>query len=381
MTIQDYLFEFLDVRKQQKATPITLNKTFNIDDLIVVYYNRFAPNFKFAGERHNFYEFYYVINGKMVVTIDEKRFYLEEGEYIVVPPMLFHSMEPDNSYAIGTAICFGATGYVDNVFDGKLSPFGKQLVTNIINIYAKNCNETEFRPRLISNQNNNKDFAYEQSLLVNIEHLMLLILQEFKNQETISPERTRPQNLLSNEILEYLEKNFTENPTLADISKYCNYSIPHICRVFKHQFGESIVSYMNKLKIDEACKMIEKNDRTLREISEILGFDNIAYFTRIFKQLTGSTPANYRKFAVQYHLLNSKYLPTPPPSEIITLFVIFYHMIAQFFSLISFPYCFLLYFLLICVYNIIAKFLQIYFLVSNWMQMYCICKVARCVSK
>ena len=80
-------------------------------------------------------------------------------------------------------------------------------------------------------------------------------------------------------------------------------------KVFKQNYNESIVNYVAKLKIDEAVRLIEENNMSLREISDSLGFDNVAYFTRIFKQHTGMTPSAYRKFAVWAHLLNSKYLP------------------------------------------------------------------------
>ena len=60
---------------------------------------------------------------------------------------------------------------------------------------------------------------------------------------------------------------------------------------------------------DEALKLIEQNTMSFREISDELGFDGVAYFSRIFKQYTGTTPSAYRKFAIYSHLLNSKYLP------------------------------------------------------------------------
>ncbi len=305
------MYEFLGDRKNRYVEPITFENEFTLDNLIVVYYNRFSPRFRFAGERHNFYEFFYVADDEMIVTVDSEKYLVKEGEYILVPPMRWHAMEPHETYATGIVVSFDADGYPEEIFEGKLSPLGKQLLSNILNIYAKNCNESEFRLKMLSDKNsdNEKDFGYKQALKANTECLMLDILQKHiqaKKQKTRSEKKYNP---LAESTLLYLERHFRENPSLSRIASDLNYSVPHICRVFKQNYNESIVNYLSKLKIDEALKLIELNNHSFREISDSLGFDNVAYFTRIFKKQTGMTPSAYRKFAVWAHLLNSKYLP------------------------------------------------------------------------
>lgn len=305
------MYEFLGGRQNHYVEPIIFENEFEIDNLIVVYYNRFSPRFRFAGERHNFYEFYYVAENEMIVTIDNEKYFLKEGEFILVPPMRWHAMNPHETYATGISVSFDATGYPEEIFSGKLSPLGKQVLSNLVNVYAKNCNESEFRLKMLSDktEDEEKDFGYKQALKVNTEWLMLDILQNRIQAEKQKSRTEKQYNPLAESTLLYLEQHFRENPSLDRIASDLNYSVPHICRVFKQNYNESIVNYLTKLKIDEALKLIELNNRSFREISDSLGFDNVAYFTRIFKKQTGMTPSAYRKFAVWAHLLNSKYLP------------------------------------------------------------------------
>lgn len=305
------MYEFLGGRQNHYVEPIIFENEFEIDNLIVVYYNRFSPRFRFAGERHNFYEFYYVAENEMIVTIDNEKYLLKEGEFILVPPMRWHAMNPHETYATGITVSFDATGYPEEIFSGKLSPLGKQVLSNLVNVYAKNCNESEFRLKMLSDktEDEEKDFGYKQALKVNTEWLMLDILQNRIQAEKQKSRTEKQYNPLAESTLLYLEQHFRENPSLDRIASDLNYSVPHICRVFKQNYNESIVNYLTKLKIDEALKLIELNNRSFREISDSLGFDNVAYFTRIFKKQTGMTPSAYRKFAVWAHLLNSKYLP------------------------------------------------------------------------
>ena len=67
--MKEYVYEFLGGRQNHRVDPVTMKNEFTIDNLIVVYYNRFSPRFRFTGERHNFYEFYYVAENEMVITV------------------------------------------------------------------------------------------------------------------------------------------------------------------------------------------------------------------------------------------------------------------------------------------------------------------------
>ena len=115
MVMKTYVYEFLGGRKDEIASPVDTHTEFEITALISVYYNRFAPSFRFQGERHNFFEFYYAVNGNTVTTIDDKKYYMSAGDYIMVPPMHSHSMEPHKTYATGISVSFDASGYPETV--------------------------------------------------------------------------------------------------------------------------------------------------------------------------------------------------------------------------------------------------------------------------
>lgn len=310
--MKTYMYEFLKGRENQATKPIELKKEFCFTNLIAVYYNNFAPKFKFTGicERHNFYEFFYVADGKMITKIGEEKYAMEAGDYILVPPMLYHTMEPNKSYSTGATVAFDATDYPEIIFRGKLSAFGKQVLSNVINLYTRNCDESEFRPKVLPSDKKEKDYAFGQALSVNIEMLLLLVLQDIKHAEQIAatPERKAVAPLAA-DILKYLEDNYRENPSLVEIADNFNYSVSHICRVFKKSYNDSIVNYIIKLKINEALKLIEQNEKSFNDICDVLGFDDMAYFSRLFKKYTGMTPSVYRKNATWTHLINSKYLP------------------------------------------------------------------------
>lgn len=308
--MKTYFYEFLGDRKEEIAVPTEMQTEFELSAFITVFYNNFTPSFRFAGERHNFYEFFYVVSGEMIATVNTKKYRISEGEYILVPPMLYHGMNPADCYATGITVSFDAENYPINVFCGKLPPFGKQLLTNIVNIYANNVETSELRAKVLPDIRNEKNYGYSHTLKVNTENLMLIILQDYMNSIRNIDVRLKSDNEVAENTRRYLELHFKENPSLREISDHLHYSVSYVCKKFRQKYDASVTDYILKLKIYESLKLIEQNNLSLREISDELGFNGIAYFSRTFKKIVGTTPSSYRKSAIYSHVINPKYIPS-----------------------------------------------------------------------
>jgi YesN/AraC family two-component response regulator len=103
------------------------------------------------------------------------------------------------------------------------------------------------------------------------------------------------ENASAKEIKKYLEKNFTKRVNLGKMSKEFNSNTNELTSAFKNKYGKTIVDYMIELRINNAKKLIEKNNLTINEIAKKSGYITISNFNRQFKELNGYTPAEYRK--------------------------------------------------------------------------------------
>lgn len=79
------------------------------------------------------------------------------------------------------------------------------------------------------------------------------------------------------------------------LAEACNMSSACFRRLFKEYSGKSPVEYRTELKINSAKSLLANSKITLSSLSEALGFENAAYFCRVFKNKTGMTPGEYRK--------------------------------------------------------------------------------------
>ena len=75
-----------------------------------------------------------------------------------------------------------------------------------------------------------------------------------------------------------------------------NFNSPsYFCRSFKETTGFSFVEYLNNIRIREAQRLLEGNEAEGHPHRRASGFDSVAHFGRVFKQVTSQTPLECRK--------------------------------------------------------------------------------------
>ena len=89
--------------------------------------------------------------------------------------------------------------------------------------------------------------------------------------------------------------NFGNDFKLSYIYSYSNYSQTTLCREFKKYTGKTLVSYVNDLKLNYCCNLLQNTSLPLWKIANSVGFYSQAHFTRLFKEKYGITPLQYRK--------------------------------------------------------------------------------------
>lgn len=98
-----------------------------------------------------------------------------------------------------------------------------------------------------------------------------------------------------NSVVQYIEKHFTEDIDCRKLVELSYLSQASLYRAFKKQTGMTPIEYKNYLRVRQAKTMLQTEEYSAGEIAEILGFDSIYYFSRIFKAFTGISPTMYRQ--------------------------------------------------------------------------------------
>ncbi|MDD3340306.1 MAG: response regulator [Lachnospiraceae bacterium] len=92
----------------------------------------------------------------------------------------------------------------------------------------------------------------------------------------------------------FIHSHYTESINLSELAKKYHFNQSYLTRIFKKQKGEAPLKLINTLRINDAKKLLLQPELSVREISEMLGFSNQHYFSRIFKDFTDQLPKEYR---------------------------------------------------------------------------------------
>jgi AraC-like DNA-binding protein len=96
-------------------------------------------------------------------------------------------------------------------------------------------------------------------------------------------------------IHDYLMNNYHQEVNLKRLAALVNLAEGSLCRFFKINTKMTIFEYLNKIKIEFACKLVMDNDLTIIEVCFDSGFNNLSHFNKQFKRTTGMPPSKYRK--------------------------------------------------------------------------------------
>lgn len=97
-----------------------------------------------------------------------------------------------------------------------------------------------------------------------------------------------------NKVYQFIIDNYTENPTLNEVSEVANMSSTAFCRYFKSHTNKTYTQFLNDIKIDNACRLLIDNKLSISQICFETGFNNFTHFNEQFKKIIGITPKQYQ---------------------------------------------------------------------------------------
>lgn len=282
-----------------------LNHFLKIDTIISLFYSDLNQRFNSHGEAHDFWEIVYVDKGKLSIITDTEEFILEKGEIYFHKPGEYHLHRAIPK--ISSSICVVAFVSDDEALS-KLSQKKVQLPEPSMHLLSQvlkygsmvfsSLVDTREQLHLVKNKNYP---AYAEQMVSN--YLEIFLMEMIALMDTPHTPETQPSNTMSqnqnrelvNQANDYLSNNLFSKITIAQLCEHLNCSKTTLSVAFKNYMGMSIIQYFNYLKIEKAKELIRFQSFNLTQISELLNFCNISYFSNSFKHLTGMHPSEYAR--------------------------------------------------------------------------------------
>lgn len=247
---------------------------------------------------NNYWNFIFVESGTALVTVGEKNYTVESGHIVFIFPNQFHYIRSADDTTVSYISCSFVSDSV-MLLNLKNTPIRCSESDYAYLLSALNNAASALSIYKESSNHNYKDVYLPQllqKLQIAYNCIEIFILIVSNNRPTEAPKESHKQTRHANitaGVEEYLAERVRETISLQDTAQHFGYSVSNIQKIFKAVTGQSIIVYFNKLKLEEAKKLIAENNMTFSQIASYLGYSNPNYFSRIFKTTVGMTPTEY----------------------------------------------------------------------------------------
>jgi two-component system response regulator YesN len=103
------------------------------------------------------------------------------------------------------------------------------------------------------------------------------------------------QKLVIRNVCDYIKNHYNEDFMLTDMAEMSLMSVSYFSTIFKQHTGQTLINYINQIRIEKAKELLLDPALKIYEVSEAVGYTTLQYFNRVFKSQVGMTPNEYRK--------------------------------------------------------------------------------------
>lgn len=97
-----------------------------------------------------------------------------------------------------------------------------------------------------------------------------------------------------NKVIDYINHNYMNKITLENTAEFAYLSSSYLSKIFKEEVGCNFNTYLNKLRIEKAKKLLTDDNINIVEVSNLVGYEDQSYFSKVFRRITGTTPKKYK---------------------------------------------------------------------------------------
>lgn len=276
-----------------------------VHKLITCYYFELAKHYSYEGERHNFWELFYVDKGEIWIDTDNDHYDLKQGDLIFFEPDLFHSTRSNGKIAPNVFIVsFECRSLNMSFFKHnplfRLEDREKGLLGLLMEEGSRAFGpDTSPVPTKRLVRKPDAPFGGEQMFVMLLEILLIMLVRDSTdpgNKKELPPSILEKQETgLVDDIIGYLENNLGADISLDHLCDIFSVGKTRLSSLFKNKTGTSLIEYANRLKIEKAKVYIREDNFNFTEIAKLLGYSSMHYFSKQFKQMTGSSPSEYAK--------------------------------------------------------------------------------------
>jgi AraC-like DNA-binding protein len=231
--------------------------------------------------------FFIVTKGLGVLTYDGEKYKLSSGDCVFIDCRKAYSQSSskEDLWSLKWVHFYGFNlngiyeKYIERGGQPAFTPKDSEVISTLLSELLE----------LSSSEEHIRDMQINAKLT----SLLTLIMAESWHPENSPRLGLKKQSL--HHVKVYLDEHYKERITLDSLSELFYINKFYMTRMFKEQFGATLLSYLDQVRITHAKQLLRFSGMTIEAIGREVGIDDGAYFNRVFKKVEGVTPGEYRR--------------------------------------------------------------------------------------
>lgn len=244
------------------------------------------PGHYYGPALRDHYLIHYIINGKGHFTVNEKTYYLSEGDgFLICPEIVTFYQASNNEPWKYCWVGFNGSKAKNYLEDANLT------ISNPIFTYSKDEKLSNILRKMLSINKITK--SNELKLLALLYDFISILIEEANIKELTNKNERKLRYI--REAITFIEKNYSRKITIQELAKNIGLDRSYLYSVFQTILKKSPQEYLINYRIDKACELMKNNDLNISDISRSVGYNDPLYFSKLFKKIKGLTPTAFRK--------------------------------------------------------------------------------------
>ncbi len=260
-----------------------------------------SPGDIFPTHWHEHVEFLFMMEGELTLTCNGNIIEGKKEDLLIINANEIHHLRTNADYVYYYCIVFDTSFIKSSLIDRSDLDYIIPLANNHIVFKNKISHHSQINACLKSliQEYEAKEPAYELAVKSSLYHLMTLLIRN--GIDTVLSDSTYQKRRCSlniiQQILVYLHDHYAQDINLPELAGHFNISYYYLCHLFKKYTGTTILHYANSVRINKAVELLEHTDKSITEIATLVGYNDINYFSRIFKREMKYCPSKSNRHA------------------------------------------------------------------------------------
>jgi AraC-like DNA-binding protein len=256
---------------------------------------------EFPPHWHQAVEVVYVLDGSLKIGVNNEIYTLNARDMMLISGGDIHYFVPQPRHVNRIILHFEMAFFESFSTVVKDKRFTRILLKESDSAGSKNgiCVHSILEEHILGilKENEEKREGYKIALKARLFDILVILLRHIPMESYSAHEKNRHLNRLERleNVFRYVERNFGSNIRLDEISAVANFSVYYFTRFFKEATGMTFVKYVNNYRVAKAAEYLIDTDDPITEVVFKSGFGSIKTFNRVFKQLKGCSPSQYKK--------------------------------------------------------------------------------------